>query len=225
MYTLSKEVVESLERVDASADRKYLTACFLERLHAHTPFYHEHSARLGEHAEHITRGMDPLVRVIATVGAFLHDVGKIEVRAELLTDTRKTITPEEYREIQVHPFAGFNLLYPHDRLVAAVAGLHHRKGENGYGLDYAGATEGLDPVDCDATLLASRIDGFVDYHDAFNKRSALDIHDLIPKLMKDYGLSFDDAMIRVNALTQSYPFSQQGFKNGISNSIARTIQW
>jgi HD-GYP domain-containing protein (c-di-GMP phosphodiesterase class II) len=68
------------------------------------------------------------------LGAILHDIGKTKIQMELLTQNR-TLTPEEYQEVQKHTVLGFRLLKdePNIPLLSAHCAFQHHERIDGSG--------------------------------------------------------------------------------------------
>lgn len=72
--------------------------------------------------------------MVLGLGCLLHDIGKTRIRQELLTQPR-TLTPEEYREIQTHTSHGFQILKnePGIPLLSAHCAFQHHERLDGSG--------------------------------------------------------------------------------------------
>ena len=69
-----------------------------------------------------------------SIGALLHDIGKIEISGEILTKPDK-LTPEEFEQIKNHPFMGAEIVKPVKSLEKArdfILYHHERYDGNGY---------------------------------------------------------------------------------------------
>ncbi len=83
------------------------------------------SAMLGLHCHYTKKDLQVL-----TLGALLHDLGKVDVPAEILTKNTR-LTPEEFALIQQHPEDGAKHIHamdhalPQTSLLAAIAREHH----------------------------------------------------------------------------------------------------
>jgi len=82
-----------------------------EALEAKDPYTHGHSVRVSEYATAIARRLDLPAHVVraVTLGARLHDIGKIGVREEILTKPAR-LTPDEYAHVMTHPAVGWRIL-------------------------------------------------------------------------------------------------------------------
>jgi putative two-component system response regulator len=82
-----------------------------EALEAKDPYTHGHSMRVSEYATAIARGLHlpPAVIRAVTLGARLHDIGKIGVREEILTKPAR-LTAAEYAHVMTHPIVGWKIL-------------------------------------------------------------------------------------------------------------------
>src|ERR1041384_1412999 len=134
------------QRVQEQARR--IAELWLERLQALVHFLEEkdpytrgHSVRVANYSTRIAREMGlprPVIEVI-TLGAELHDIGKIGVSEQVLHKESK-LTDPEYRHIMEHPVIGARLLAPLMRDVPAALAIvrsHHER------LDGRGFPDGL----------------------------------------------------------------------------------
>jgi putative nucleotidyltransferase with HDIG domain len=127
------------------------------------------------------------------VGALLHDVGKINVPAEILNKAGP-LTSEEWALMRSHPEAGVELLrgidFPED--VVPIVLSHHEKWDgSGYPHGLAG----------EAIPIAARVLGLADVYDALTtKRSykpGLTHEAAMETMRRDVGAHFDPALFRV----------------------------
>ncbi len=110
---------------------------------ARDPYTSGHQRRVAELAEAIAREMhlpeESCVAVIRTA-AFIHDIGKITVPAEILSKPGQ-ISPTEFELIKVHPTAGYNILrkaHLPDPVAEVVLQHHERLDGSGYPQQLAG---------------------------------------------------------------------------------------
>lgn len=110
---------------------------------ARDPYTSGHQRRVAELAEAIAREMhlpeESCVAVIRTA-AFIHDIGKITVPAEILSKPGQ-ISPTEFELIKVHPTAGYNILrkaHLPDPVAETVLQHHERLDGSGYPQRLAG---------------------------------------------------------------------------------------
>ncbi len=82
-----------------------------EALEAKDPYTHGHSVRVSQYATAIARRLGLPAHVVraVTLGARLHDIGKIGVREEILTKPAR-LTDEEYQHVMTHPAVGWRIL-------------------------------------------------------------------------------------------------------------------
>ncbi len=95
-----------------------------------------------ETVAHIISGMATLLGAsheeieIATIGARLHDIGKIGIRDDILFKP-EVLTPEEFEIIKQHPLIGANILKPIPSLADVVSiVLYHHERPDGKGYPY-----------------------------------------------------------------------------------------
>jgi putative nucleotidyltransferase with HDIG domain len=122
-------------------------------LEARDPYTAGHQRRVAELAAAIGREMRLAPEVVRGLhfGALIHDVGKIQVPAELLSKPTR-LTPLEFEFIKTHPQAGYeivrNITFPWP--VADMVRQHHER------LDGSGYPQGLkgDAIALEARLIA-----------------------------------------------------------------------
>ena len=126
------------------------------------------------------------------VGALLHDVGKIDVPAEILNKPGR-LTSEEWALMRAHPEAGVELLrgidFPEDVLPIVLS--HHEKWD-GTGYPHGLAGESIP--------LSARILGLADVYDALvtdrSYRAGLQHAEAIKIMAQDAGSHFDPSLFR-----------------------------
>ena len=126
------------------------------------------------------------------VGALLHDVGKIDVPAEILNKPGR-LTSEEWALMRAHPEAGVELLrgidFPEDVLPIVLS--HHEKWD-GTGYPHGLAGESIP--------LSARILGLADVYDALvtdrSYRAGLQHADALRIMAQDAGSHFDPSLFR-----------------------------
>ena len=95
---------------------------------------HGHGARVAALAEPVARKLGWGAQQIAVLrhAAPLHDVGKVIVRAEILSKPGP-LTPEERAEMRMHPRAGASLILPlpNARHLLPYVLLHHERWDGG----------------------------------------------------------------------------------------------
>jgi HD-GYP domain-containing protein (c-di-GMP phosphodiesterase class II) len=136
-------------------------------------------------------GLSENEAVLAGIGGYLHDLGKIGIPDVILRKPDK-LTEAEFDTIKTHPLIGANLLneHPLGNLVLDVVFHHHER------LDGRGYPHGLDGDDLS---LAAQIIGLTDAFDALTSsrpyRKGTKIEDAISILMKDSGSHFDPKLL------------------------------
>jgi hypothetical protein len=127
----------------------------------------------------------------ASIGGYLHDLGKIGIPDIILRKPEK-LTEAEFETIKTHPTIGANLLneQPLGNLVLDVV-LHHHERMDGKGYP--------DKIDGNALSLNAQIVGLMDAFDALTSsrpyRKGTKIEDAISILMKDSGSHFDPGLL------------------------------
>ena len=151
-----------------------------EALEAKDPYTHGHSVRVSEYATAIARqlGLPQTMQRAVTLGARLHDIGKIGVREDILTKPSR-LTPDEYAHVMTHPAVGWRILsamvIDQPELLNIVRSHHER-------MDGAGLPDGL--LDLDIPIEA-RIVAVADSFDAMTSGR---------RYRDDGGKALDDAL-------------------------------
>ncbi|WP_432741519.1 HD-GYP domain-containing protein [Methylobacter sp. G7] len=129
-------------------------------------------------------------------GAFLHDVGKIGIRDQILLKPGK-LTPEEFKVMKTHVSLGVDILSKSSWLMGAldVVEFHHEK------YDGSGYLQGLKG---EAIPLNARIFAIVDVFDALTSKrpykESWTAVDAIAALKRDSGSHFDPQLVSAFAL-------------------------
>jgi len=199
---------EQLEqRVQEQARR--IEELSLERLQAlvhaleeKDPYLRGHSVRVANYAFGIGRelGLAPAALDLISMGAELHDLGKIGVSEAVLHKPGK-LTDVEYRHIMEHPVTGARILGPlmRDAPVAlAIVRSHHER------LDGKGFPDGLKG---DEIPLEVRIVTVADSFDAMTSlrpyRPALSVVNAMEQLEEGKGVQFDQGAVQ--AFLRAFP--------------------
>jgi putative nucleotidyltransferase with HDIG domain len=161
-----------------------------------------HSARVATYAAGTARqiGLDPDMIEWVTLGAELHDVGKIGL-SESVLNKPGPLGDEEYRHIMEHTVIGARILDPllkHARPALEIVRSHHER------LDGRGLPDGLAG---DAIPLHARLVSVVDAFDAMTTgrpyRPGFTPERALKELQAHAGTQFDGAMIE--AFRAAYP--------------------
>ena len=195
------------ERVKEQAHR--IEELSLERLQALVHFLEEKDTYLRGHSVRVTKyslgiarrmGLSQAVIDVITLGAELHDIGKIGVSEAVLNKPGK-LTEAEYRHIMEHPVIGARILEPLMRetpIALAIVRHHHER------LDGKGFPDGLK---ADAIPLEVRVVTVADSFDAMTSqrayRPAMSIEAAIEELQVWKGRQFDPDV--VDALVAAFP--------------------
>ncbi|QNB47483.1 diguanylate cyclase [Thermanaerosceptrum fracticalcis] len=128
-----------------------------------------------------------------TVGALLHDIGKIEISREVLNKPGK-LTPEEWEAVKQHPMWGADMIRPISSLGGAVdIVLYHHENFDGSG--YPNALKG------EEIPLGARILRVVDSFDAMTTnrpyKDALSMKQALEELNKYKGIHYDPEVVEV----------------------------
>lgn len=179
------------------------------------PYTAGHQHRVGDLACAIAQEMGlPEERIeVLRLAAFVHDIGKMGVPADILTKPGK-LSEIEMSLIRVHCQVGFDILknveFPWP--IADMVFQHHER------LDGSGYPEGLAGL---AILLEARIIGVADVVEAMSAdrpyRPALDLSDALEEISKNRGVLYDsevtDACLKV--------FTEKDFKFGAGQRAHR----
>src|SRR5690348_2974933 len=166
------------------------------------PFLNGHSRRVHDYAAGIARCMHLSTETteMITLGADLHDIGKIGVKESVLHKTGK-LTEEEYRHIMEHPAIGARILAPlmSDWPTAlAIVRSHHER------LDGKGYPDGLKG---DHVPIEARVVAVADSFDAMTKlrpyRPPLSVEKALQELEEGKGTQFHPPA--VDAFFAAYP--------------------
>ena len=153
----------------------------------------QHSQQVAALAERVGSRLGMGAAELRTLrwGALLHDVGKIEMRTELLTK-RSALTPAEFEEIKLHTVVGARMVERVARLGKVhqlVRWSHERWDGNGYPDGLAG----------EAIPLGSRVIFACDAYDAMVSdrpyRDALSLREALAELRAGAGTQFDPAVV------------------------------
>src|SRR5256886_1809961 len=138
-HNLEQRVQEQARRIEElSLERLQALVHFLEEK---DPYTRGHSVRVANYSTRIARemGLPRSVIEVITLGAELHDIGKIGVSEQVLHKEGK-LSDSEYRHIMEHPAIGARILAPLMRDVPAALAIvrsHHER------LDGRGVPDGL----------------------------------------------------------------------------------
>jgi response regulator RpfG family c-di-GMP phosphodiesterase len=170
-------------------------AALSHAIEAKDPYTRGHSERVTVFARMISRGLDLPEREVENIthASLLHDIGKIGMRAEMLSKAGK-LTPEEYEVFKAHPMTGRKILEPIDfmaHIIPMVYHHHERYDGNGY-------PEGLAGKDIP---LGARILCVADSYEVMTSDRAYRIRlsnkDAITELVRCSGSQFDPDIVDV----------------------------
>jgi putative nucleotidyltransferase with HDIG domain len=157
----TKEVKESTDAIVDSIFRNQDAMSCMSRLRLKDDYLIEHSLNVSIlmtiFAKHL--GIDDAIIQQLALGAFLHDIGKIKVRDEVLNKPGK-FTPDEYEEMKKHVSFGVKILEdtPHiSHIVMSMVKEHHER------IDGSGYPFGITD---DAISKYGRMIAIVDSYDA-----------------------------------------------------------
>jgi len=156
---------------------------------ARDPYTHGHSHRVTANSLVLAEdlGLEERQRKALEIAAYLHDIGKIGVRDEILLK-KGPLTDDERRSIEKHPVVGARILEPvgFDEEVISIVLSHHER------IDGQGYPSGLKG---NAIPFGARILCVVDAFDAMVSdrpyRSALPVKTAVRRLHTNMGTQFD----------------------------------
>lgn len=152
-----------------------------------------HSSRVAENAVMIARalGLDEAAVNEVQVAGFLHDVGKIGIRDDLLSK-EGPLTEEEREMMQRHPVFGYDILDPvsiPEEIKLAVRHSHERWDGRGYPDGLAG----------ERVPLAARIIAVADAYEALTTerpyRPAQSPRNAVEEILRSAGTQFDPKVV------------------------------
>jgi response regulator RpfG family c-di-GMP phosphodiesterase len=152
-----------------------------------------HLWRVGQYSRLLAEraGLSGYEEFLASVGGFLHDLGKIGVPDAILQKPDK-LTEREYAVIKTHPAVGRDLIREHplgDIVVDAIAQHHERP--DGLGYPYGLAAEAIAPV--------AKVVGIADAFDAMTStrpyRRGMAAGKALAVLAAEKGRQFDDSLV------------------------------
>jgi response regulator RpfG family c-di-GMP phosphodiesterase len=186
-HNLEQRVQEQARRIEElSLERLQALVHFLEEK---DPYTRGHSVRVANYATRIAcvLGLPAAVTDVITLGAELHDIGKIGVSEQVLHKEGK-LSEAEYRHIMEHPVIGARILAPLMRDVPAALAIvrsHHER------LDGKGFPDSLKG---DQIPLEVRVVTVSDSFDAMTSvrpyRPALSVHKALQELEDGIGSQF-----------------------------------
>lgn len=158
---------------------------------ARDPYTGGHLWRVAQFAELLGRtvGLDRDTLFLATIGGYLHDLGKISVPDAVL-GKQGPLTDQEYAVIKTHPGVGVQLLaaHPLGGLVVDAVGYHHERP------DGRGYPDALDEIP-----MVSRIIAIADTFDAMTStrpyRKGMPVEKAVSLLTGEGGKQFDSALL------------------------------
>lgn len=168
------------QRVDSSNQ----LMAMVDKVEEKDVYTYGHSRRVCLYATAIALELDSSYDIISLGNAAnLHDVGKINISAEILQKPGK-LTPEEFCCIKQHPVDTYHLLAPLSENLARAAGQHHER------MDGSGYPDGLrgDEICMDARII-----------------SIADVFDAITcKRTYNSPVSFEEAVAYLESCTTQY---------------------
>jgi hypothetical protein len=164
------------------------------------PYTGGHLWRVGTFARRIAgkAGLDARTAYLATLGGFLHDVGKIGVPDALLRNTGP-LTHDEFQTMKTHPALGAALLHEHPLSAVVIDSVrHHHERPDGLGYPDALAGEAI-PVVARVVAVADAFDAMTStrsYRRAMTIETALEI--VTAERGRQFEPAFADALVALH---------------------------
>ncbi|MFH1454240.1 MAG: tetratricopeptide repeat protein [Armatimonadota bacterium] len=160
---------------------------------ARDPYTQYHSDRVSKISGYIAREMGLPSEEISKIeiAGYLHDIGKIGIRDEILLK-KSALTEDEQEIMRSHPARGYEILKEIHFLdnVTPLVRAHH---ENIDGSGYPARLKGAE------IPLGAKIIGLADYYDAITTdrpyRKAMDTEEAVEEIKKLKGIKFDPAVV------------------------------
>ena len=162
---------------------------------ARDPYTRGHSQRVTEYSLRIAKRMNLPGEEIEYIqyAALLHDIGKINIRDDILHKPGK-LTDDEFEEMQKHPVYGVKIMEPVKRFKTILPYMYHHHEKysgKGYPLHLAG----------EDIPLAARIISVADSFDAMTSdrpyRKGFSAEEAVVELKRCSGTQFDPAIVEV----------------------------
>jgi HD-GYP domain len=166
---------------------------FLDELDRYEGFVPGHSVAVCKTSHRLARELDVDAGELPTVtlGALMHDIGKVFVDGRVLGKAAP-LTAAEMESIRLHPLLGEALLAPtlHHEIVLGIVRWHHERWDGG------GYPDGLEGA---STPLGARIvaaaDAFTAMRESRAYRPGRSLEESIDELHRLSGLQFDPACV------------------------------
>jgi PAS domain S-box-containing protein len=197
MNSLSKliNIIITLVKSDTS-EKHYeqnMIKALLNMLEIHDEYTNDHSETVANLSKELGLKLElPMIDIDRLYWAGItHDIGKIEISADILNKKEK-LTTEEFRRIKHHPVIGYKALTKLDSLndIAKYVLHHHER------IDGLGYPDGLSGTEIP---LISRILSVVDAWDAMTSersyRDSLPYKVAVDQLLKNKGSQFDEFIV------------------------------
>lgn len=154
-----------------------------------------HSRRVADYSVAIARemGLDLQTVEDVRVGAYLHDIGKIDVSAEVLRKAAG-LTPEEMEEMKLHVDSGVRLVRSMGgilRHVVPMVAFHHERWD---GAGYKGIAGDDIPIGARIIAVADTYDAIVTHRSYRNARTP---EEAVQIIRAEAGHQFDPEVVRV----------------------------
>jgi len=197
MNSLSKLINIIITLVESDTSEKHyeqnMIKALLNMLEIHDEYTNDHSVTVANLSKELGLRLElPMIDIDRLYWAGItHDIGKIEISADILNKKEK-LTTEEFRKIKHHPVIGYKALTKLDSLndIAKYVLHHHER------IDGLGYPDGLSKTEIP---FISRILSVVDAWDAMTSersyRDSLSSKVAVNQLIKNRGTQFDEFIV------------------------------
>ena len=190
-FSVLDELKKDLDQSEAELVNS--TKMLIRIINAKDKYTSGHSERVGRYAVWIAEKMGLPADEIKTIkiGAFLHDVGKIEIGGEVLTKRGK-LTPEEFELIKKHPFWGAGIIKAVDSLNPTLSLImYHHEWFDGSG--YPKGLKGLNiPLHARILAVADSFDAMTTNRPYGSRKTTIEA---IEELKRCKGTQFDPDIV------------------------------
>lgn len=190
-YSVLDELKKELDQSEAELVNS--TKMLIRIINAKDKYTFGHSERVGRYAVWIAEKMGLPADEIRTIkiGAFLHDVGKIEIGGEVLTK-RGQLTEEEFELIKKHPFWGVGIIKAVDSLNPTLPLImHHHEWFDGSG--YPKGLKGLNiPLHARILAVADSFDAMTTNRPYGTRKTT---REAVEELIRCKGTQFDPDVV------------------------------
>ena len=225
LAALSSHAAVAIENAELYRERELMFESLVKTLaatiDARDPVTAGHSQRVAQYSLNMARALGLIGDDLKCIeySAFLHDVGKIGVRDNVLLKPGR-LDKEEYKKIQAHVVYTREILRPNRfprqlRGIPELAAAHHEK-VNGKGYPEGLLGDGL-PIEARILAVADVFDALTAYDRPYKK--AMPLEKALSIIQSETGEAFDPEVVRAFVEKKCYLIEQREF-NRISPDVA-----